>query len=92
MTRERADWLKYSNIVPILFLFITSIVGLTGFWFALDNRLALTNQKLDFIVKSINDGSSYAQENRTLILQEKEDRTNSDKLLESRIQRLEDTR
>ena len=84
MTREQkrtAEWVRYSNIIPIALMILTGLVQLVFYLTTTDRSIALINQKLDTISSTLVDGSSYSQENRELILQ-----------IERRVQRLEDTR
>jgi len=49
MTRQQSNWLRYSNIVPIIFTFISIIVVLSGFFFTMDNKLNTVLVRLDAI-------------------------------------------
>ena len=47
MTKHQADWLRYSNIVPILFTFLSIVVVLSGFFFTMSAKLDYVAQRLD---------------------------------------------
>jgi hypothetical protein len=49
MTKQRADWWRYSNIVPIIFTFLTIVVVLSGFFFTMSAKLDYVAQRLDKI-------------------------------------------
>ena len=47
MTKQHADWWRYSNIVPIIFTFLSIVVVLSGFFFTMSAKLDYVAQRLD---------------------------------------------
>lgn len=47
MTKQRAEWWRYSNLVPIIFTAISTVVVVSGFIFTMNNKLDSISQKVD---------------------------------------------
>lgn len=49
MSKQRAEWWRYSNIIPVIFTALTTLVVVTAFIATISNKLDNLSQKIDII-------------------------------------------